>query len=185
MNASPGQAIESEKSNRGKDPFKRIALVIAGALLLTASLVGGGTSLASSGSHGVEGTWQVTIHRDPPPPGQPADIEALMNYAADGTLTESSNTGILRRTVGYGEWERIGERLYASSHVSFQFNPTTGAYTGTARLDRKVLVSEDGTTFTGVARLSVFDVAGKLVVGDLRTTEFGRALEIEVIDDVP
>ena len=164
---------------------KRIALGMVVAALLAATMVGGGTSLASSGSRGVEGTWQVTIHRDAPPPGQPADIEALINYAADGTLTESSNTGILRRTVGYGEWERIGERLYASSHVSFTFNPTTGAWTGTSRLDRKVLVSEDGTTFLGVARLNVFDVDGNLIVANSRTTEFGRALEIEVVDDIP
>ena len=165
--------------------FKRLSLIFAGALLLAASLATGGTSSASSGGHGIEGTWQVTIHRDAPPPGQPADIEALMNYAADGTLTELSNSGILRRTVGYGEWERIGERLYASSHVSFTFNPTTGAWTGTSRLDRKVLLSEDGTTFVGVARLDVFDVDGNILVQDSRTTEFGRALEIVVIDDVP
>jgi hypothetical protein len=164
--------------------FKRLSLVVAGALLLAASLATGGTS-ASSGGHGIEGTWQITIHREAPPPGQPADIEALMNYAADGTLTESSNSGILRRTVGYGEWERTGERLYASSHVSFTFNPTTGAWTGTSRLDRKVLLSEDGTTFVGVARLDVFDVDGNILVQDSRTTEFGRALEIVVIDDVP
>jgi len=164
---------------------KPLSLVIAGVLLLVASLGSGATSSASSGSHGIEGTWRVTIHRDAPPAGQPADIEALMNYAADGTLTESSNSGILRRTVGYGEWERIGERLYASSHLSFTFNPTTGAWTGTSRLDRKVLLSEDGTTFVGVARLDVFDVDGKVLVQDSRTTEFGRALEIVVIDDVP
>jgi len=163
----------------------RITLVLAGALLLTAGLAGGGVTSASSGSHGVEGTWQVTIHREVPPPGQPANIEALINYAADGTLTESSNSGILRRTVGYREWKRIGRRLYASSHVSFTFNPTTGAWTGTSRLDRKVLVAEDGLTFVGVARLFVFDVDGNLLVDGARTTEFGRALEIQVIDDVP
>ena len=164
---------------------KRIGLLVAAGLLLAASLAGSGVSSASSGSHGIEGTWQVTIHRESPPPGQPADIEALINYAAGGTLTESSNSGILRRTVGYGEWERIGERLYASSHVSFSFNPTTGAWTGTSRLDRKVLLSEDGMTFVGVARLNIYDVAGNLVIANSRTTEFGRALEIVIIDDVP
>jgi len=164
---------------------RRIGLVTAAGLLMVASMASSGVSTASSGSNGIEGTWRITIHRESPPPGQPADIEALMNYAADGTLTESSNSGILRRTVGYGEWERIGERLYASSHISFSFNPTTGAYAGTSRLDRKVLVSEDGMTFVGVARLNVFDVAGNLVVANSLTTEMGQALEIEVIDDVP
>jgi hypothetical protein len=163
----------------------RIALVVVAALLVTAGLAGAGVTSASSGGHGVEGTWQVTIHREAPPPGQPADIEALINYAADGTLTESSNSGILRRTVGYGEWERVGERLYASSHVSFTFNPATGAWTGTSRLDRKVLVAEDGLTFVGLARLFVYDVDGNLLVDGARTTEFGRALEIHVIDDLP
>ena len=163
----------------------RTGLIIAAVLLLIASVAGSATSSASSGTKGIEGTWQVKIHRDTPPPGQPADIEALINYAAGGTLTESSNSGILRRTVGYGEWERIGERLYASSHISFSFNPTTGAYAGTSRLDRKVLVSEDGLTFVGVARLNVFDVDGNLVVANSRTSELGRALEIQVIDDAP
>ena len=164
---------------------RRIGLAAWVALLLAAGVAGGGASAASSGSKGIEGTWRVTIHRDAPPAGQPADIEALMNYAAGGTLTESSNSGILRRTVGYGEWERIGDHLYASSHVSFQFDATTGAYVGTARLDRKVKLSEDGATFVGVARLTVFDVAGNVVAANLRTTEVGRALEIEVIADVP
>ena len=164
---------------------KRIAVVIAGALLLAASLTGGGVSLASSGSHGIEGTWHLTITRESPPPGQPAVIEALVLYAADGTTTDSSNSGILRRTAAYGEWERIGERQYASSSLSFQFNPTTGAWTGTARLDRKVQLSEDGLSFVGVGRLTVYDVAGNVVASNLRTTEVGRALEIVVIDDVP
>lgn len=164
---------------------KRTALGIVAAALLTSAISGVGISAASSGSKGIDGTWLVTIHREAPPPGQPANIEALINYASGGALTESSNSGILRRTVGYGEWERIGERLYASSHVSFQFNPTTGAYVGTARLDRKVLLSEDGLTFVGVSRLDVFDINGNLVAGDLRATEVGRALEIKVIADLP
>ena len=164
---------------------KRIALLMAAGLLLAASLAGSGVSSASSGSHGIEGTWHLTITRETPPPGQPAVIEALVNYAADGTTTDSSNSGILRRTAGYGEWERIGERQYASSNLSFQFNPTTGAWTGTARLDRKVLLSEDGLSFVGVGRLTVYDVAGNVIASNLRTTEVGRALEIVVIDDVP
>lgn len=164
---------------------RRIALIVAGALLLTASLAGSGVSSASSGSHGIEGTWHLTITRENPPAGQPAVIEALVNYAADGTTTDSSNSGILRRTAGYGEWERIGERMYASSNLSFQFNPTTGAWTGTARVDRKVQLSQDGTTFVGVGRLTVFDTAGNVIISGLRTTEVGRALEITVIEDVP
>lgn len=165
--------------------LKRLSLVFAAALLITASLAATGTSSASSGSHGIEGTWHLTITREAPPPGQPAVIEALVNYAADGTTTDSSNSGILRRTAGYGEWERIGEREYASSNLSFQFNPTTGAWTGTARLDRKVVLSEDGQSFVGVGRLTVYDVAGNVVASNLRTTEVGQALEIVVIDDVP
>src|SRR5215204_6769279 len=142
---------------------KRIAPLMAAGLLLAASLAGSGVSSASSGSHGIEGTWHLTITRETPPPGQPAVIEALVNYAADGTTTDSSNSGILRRTARYGEWDRIGERQYASSNLSFQFNPTTGAWTGTARLDRKVLLSEDGLSFVGVGRLTVYDVAGNVI----------------------
>ena len=164
---------------------RRIWLLVAGALLLTASLAGSNTLSASSGSKGIVGTWHLTITRESPPPGQPAVIEALMNYAANGTTTDSSNSGILRRTAGYGEWKRIGERMYASSNVSFQFNPTTGAWTGTARLDRKVRLSADGKTFVGIGRLTVFGTAGNVVASNLRTTEVGRALEITVIKDVP
>ena len=39
--------------------------------------------------------------------------------------------------------------------------------------------------FAGVARLFVYDIDGNLVVDGARTTEFGRALEIHVIDDLP
>ena len=54
-----------------------------------------------------------------------------------------ATAGILRRTAGYGEWERIGDRMYASSNISFQFNPTIG------RVDRDGPPRPEGGALAG------------------------------------
>ena len=84
----------------------------------------------------------------------------------------------------YGSWERIDERLYAATGVHFLFNPETGAYVGTRRINRTVEVSHDGQTFKLVAKVTTFDTSGN-VLGTFTVSGTGQRLQVERIPEQP
>lgn len=139
---------------------------------------------ASSGNS-IEGTWVITVTRLNPPPGVPATFKSLMTFAAGGGLVETSSTGTTRRGPAHGVWERIAGRMYATTMVLFRFDPVTGAFLGTQKVNRTMRLSQDGQTFEGVSLATQFDPAGNVVLGGLRATEFGERLQLEPIPDQP
>src|SRR4051812_17823548 len=92
----------------------------------------------------VEGSWLITVTRINPPPGMPTTFQSLMTFAAGGGLTETSSTGTTRRGPAHGVWERTSGRTYATSMTLFRFDPSTGAFLGTQRVDRTMELSQDG-----------------------------------------
>ena len=131
----------------------------------------------ASGSS-VEGSWLITVTRVNPPPGMPTTFQSLMTFAAGGGLTETSSTGTTRRGPAHGVWERISGRTYATSMTLFRFDPSTGAFLGTQRVDRTMELSQDGQSFEGVSLATLFDPAGNVVLGGLRATEVGQRLQV-------
>ena len=60
-----------------------------------------------------------------------------------------------RRSAALGQWERIGNDLFATSMWFFRSDPATGEYVGTQEIDRTMRLSADGESFTAVAVVHV------------------------------
>lgn len=138
-----------------------------------------------SSGNSVEGSWVITVTRVNPPPGLPATFKSLMTFAGGGGLTETSSTGTRGRGPAHGVWERITGRLYATTMLLFRFDPVTGVFLGSQKVNRTMQLSEDGQTFKAVSIATQYDPAGNVVLGGLRATEAGERIQLERIPDLP
>jgi hypothetical protein len=168
---------------------KRTATAIASVLVVAAVLAAVGfsstSSAASSEGLQLDGTWMVTVTRVNPPPGVAPTFKSLLSYARGGVMIETSNTGTTRRGAALGQWERIGNDLFATSMWLFRFDPATGASLGTQEIDRTMRLSADGDSFTAVAVIHLFDLDGNPVGDELHATEVGARLAINLNPDQP
>jgi len=168
---------------------KRIAIAIASVLVVAAvgAAVGFSSTSSAASSEGLQldGTWMVTVTRVNPPPGVAPTFKSLLSYARGGVMIETSNTGTTRRGAALGQWERIGNDLFATSMWFFRSDPATGANLGTQEVDRTVRLSPDGESFTAVAVVQQFDADGNPMGGQLHATEVGTRLAINPNPDQP
>lgn len=138
------------------------------------------TPRKASAGYALVGTWDVTLSLPGQPPGR-----VLATFSGDGTTVESAAAPPALRGASHGAWERIGPYLFAVTRVFFRFNPQTGAFLGTQKVNATVRVAPDGKTFTAVSISEQRDPAGALIVGGLRGTAQGARLEVEQIPDQP
>jgi hypothetical protein len=170
---------------------KRLAFLIVGLLVVAAVAAAASLSSASSAASSAEGlqldgTWMVTVSCINPPPGLAPTFKSLMSYSRGGVLIETSSTSAAaRRSPALGQWERIGNDLFATSMWFFRSDPATGENVGTQEVDRTMRLSADGESFTAVSVVQQFDVDGNPVGPQLRATEVGTRLAINRIADQP
>jgi hypothetical protein len=167
---------------------KRAISVVALALL--GALVAAGAISAAAGQdpgrgradagHALAGTWLVTSNRPAPLP----PLAILQTFTDDGSTIESPNEPSATRTPAYGSWKHIEGRLYASTVLSFRFDPATGTYLGRTKVDRTIELAPDGQTFRLVGRVTLFDVAGN-VVGALRSVGTAERMRVDPIPERP
>jgi hypothetical protein len=166
--------------------MKRKRSIVAATALLALTLVVASASAAkapqkASAGYAVVGTWDVTLSLPGQPPGR-----VLATFMRDGGTVESSAAAPpTLRGASHGAWERIGPSLFAVTRVFFRFNPQTGAFLGTGKVNATVRVAQDGKTFSAVSISEQRDPAGALVVGGLRGTAQGVKVEVEQIPDRP
>ncbi len=134
----------------------------------------------ASAGFAIVGTWDVTLSIPQQPPGR-----VLATFEGDGTTVESAAVPGTLRGASHGVWERIGPYLFSVTRVFFRFNPQTGAFLGTQKVNATVRVAGDGKTFSAVSVSEQRDPAGALIVGGLRSTAQGVRLEVEQIPDRP
>lgn len=157
-----------------------VAIVIV--LAAGAAIVPSGTA-SNQGSSGnqLAGTWVATVNRPAPLP----PITSLQVYTDDGSFVEMANDASgAARSPQFGRWERIGGRLYAGSGTFFRFNPVTGAHVGAMKINRTLRLSEDGQSFTTVARVLTLDLSGN-VVGSFVALSSGVRMQVERIAEEP
>ena len=154
-----------------------IALVVATTVVGTAATAG---AREGHPDHQLAGTWVVTVNRPAPLP----PLTSLQVFTSDGSVVENANEASASRTESYGTWERVGDRLYAASAQMFRFNPQTGAHVATMKIDRNILLSKDGDSFTQVARASTYDLNGNLI-GSFPVVASGVRMQIDRIPDQP
>ena len=154
-----------------------VIVVAAGAAIVPA---GTASNQGSSGNQ-LAGTWIATVNRPAPLP----PVTSLQVYTDDGSFVEwgndSSGAG---RSAQFGRWERIGGRLYAGSGTFFRFNPQTGANVGSMKINRTLRLSEDGQSFTTIARVLTLDLSGNVVASFVAHSS-GERMQVERIAEEP
>ena len=146
---------------------------------LATALVGVGAVSAATGGdtpsgNKLAGAWKATVVQPAPLP----TVLSLQVYTATGGLVETSNQPPMGRSPMLGNWVRTGGRRYSATGVHFLFDPQTGAFVGTRRIDRTFELAQDGQSFTGIARVTTFDVNGNtLGTGTANTS--GERMQVE------
>jgi len=143
------------------------------------------SDLANGSAHSLVGSWDVTITLLNPPPGVPPVQRSFATFNKDGGTVETANAAPALRGSSQGVWERIRPNLFAVTRVFFRFNPQTGAYLGTQKVNATARVAQDGETFSAVSVSELRDPDGNLVLGGLRATAVGRRIHVERIPDQP
>jgi hypothetical protein len=185
-----GQSISEICKKERTRMKRRIPIAIAGLLVVAAVAAAASLSSASSAASSAEGlqldgTWMVTVTRVNPPPGVAPTFKSLLIYTRGGGMIETSNTGTTRRGAALGQWERIGNDLFATSMWLFRFDPATGISLGTQEIDRTMRLSADGDSFTAVAVIRIFNTDGNQVGDALHATEVGTRVAITRNPDQP
>jgi hypothetical protein len=143
------------------------------------SAVGALSAAAGDGQKGktdqLVGSWDVTVDRAEPL----SDLRSLQSFVGSGSVIEMANAGTALRTQSHGAWERIAGRRYASTIVFFRFNPATGAYAGTQKINRTITLSADGDSFTGIGVSTLYNPDGSVFMENLRAPETGTRIRVE------
>lgn len=154
-----------------------VIVVAAGAAIVPASTA---SNQHSSGNQ-LAGTWVSTVNRPAPLPA----LTSLQVFTDEGSFVEwGDDSSGAARTAQFGTWERIGGRLYAASGTFFRFNPQTGALVGSMKIKRTIRLSDDGQSFTAVARALTLDLSGN-VVASFPVTATGVRMQVERIAEEP
>jgi len=151
-------------------------MVATGAMSASAARKDSGHSSA----HALVGSWDVILTLPGLPPGR-----VLATFTRDGGTVESANAAPTLRGASHGAWERLEPNLFAVTRVFFRFNPQTGAYLGTQKVNATARVAPDGETFTAVSVSELRDPAGNVVLAGLRGTAVGTRIHVEQIPDLP
>ena len=157
-----------------------IAILALAMMVAAVSASAAKTPRKAGAGYALVGTWDVTLSLPGQPPGR-----VLATFAGDGTTVESAAAPPALRGASHGAWERIGPYLFSVTRIFFRFNPQTGAFLGTQKVNATVRVAQDGMTFTAVSISEQRDPAGNLVIGGLRGTAQGARLDVEQIPDRP
>jgi hypothetical protein len=157
-----------------------VALVIV--VAEGAAIVPAGTaSNDQSSGNQLAGTWVGTVNLPAPLP----PLSTLQVYTDDGSFVEfGSDSSGAARSPQFGTWERIGGRLYAASGTFFRFNPATGAHVGSMKINRTLRLSEDGQSFTTIARVQTLDLSGN-VVSSFVSRSTGARMPVDRIAEEP
>jgi hypothetical protein len=133
-----------------------LALLSLVAALAPSRHARGGESKTSAVPATVEGTWTLTV-TPTPGPGAPPPFPALATFTSNGGLivTDSTVTG-----VGQGTWVQTGDRAYLFTFVRLLYD-SAGHFAGSHKVRQVVAVNETYDTWSGPAKIQLFDPTGK------------------------
>ena len=149
-----------------------VSLAFGFSIMLSQTALG---DQSSSEGHGLEGSWMVTVTRINPPPGTSPTFLSLMTLTPDGQVLEESNTTAIR-SLGHGEWVKIGPWQFQRTALNFRFAPPPAAprtYIGVSRITAILELNRRGDEFTGKSMIESFDQDGN-PVATMYSTEAGR-----------
>jgi hypothetical protein len=151
-----------------------VALLAAAAIAAGVVSTASGDDSNSSAGNQLAGTWRVTVNRPAPLP----PLTSLQVFTDDGSVVEDANEWPATRTPAYGSWQRVDGRRYANTTVFFRFNPQTGAYLGSQKINRTIQLAEDGQSISIAAHVTVLDPDGN-VLATFPAAASGTRMQVE------
>ena len=142
-----------------------------------AALVAGGAIAKAGAERGdsgdqLAGTWTVTVNR----PAPLAPLQSLQVYSRPGTMVESANDSPFR-SPQYGSWKRMQGHVYAATGRFFRFDPQ-GTLLGKQIINRTIVLSDNGDSFTFSGRATIYDANGN-VLASVPVGGSGERLEVD------
>jgi hypothetical protein len=147
-------------------------ILMAGLLVLGASLTAQTPLAQASDEHGLEGTWRVQVTLYNCATGAAgATFRSLLSFAPGGTLTESTASPAFQpgqRGPGHGIWSHTSAHSYRAVSEAFILfatapnPPAPGFQRGTQRITQQIEVNED--QFTAIASIQFLDEANQAVM---------------------
>jgi hypothetical protein len=144
---------------------KSLALVATMAIVALGVLIGSQSGQAQGGAVApqIEGSWQITVSPTDLPP-----FPSLLTYAAGGGLTGVDGVSNI-----HGTWARKGGHTFVFTFMELLFD-STGAFTGSVRIQEKSTLEPGGAAYNGVWTGEVLDPNGNVVVPIGGTTHATR-----------
>jgi hypothetical protein len=122
------------------------------------------------------GTWIVTVNRPPPLP----PVTSMQVYTDGGSALEEAMGWPAARTTAYGSWKSVqGERLYKATTVFFRFNPQTGAFLGSEKINRTIQLEQEGDSFAVESKVIRYDQDGTFI-SEFTATGSGERMDVEM-----
>ena len=141
---------------------KRIVLLLVAMAVAVLALLASGRSrslAADEGGQSLEGSWQVIVMPDSPPPGVPPQFLNLATFMPDGGFVTS--TGSISDSLGHGTWVRTGNRQFAVTCVGLSYG-AAGATEYYWKMRATLTYTESGWELTGPFVIDTYDDTGKV-----------------------
>jgi len=117
----------------------------------------------------IEGVWVSNVITSVNPP---ASTYSLNTFLADGKAIED-NSGSSIRSVGHGEWERVGSREFMRTIYILQFT-SAHVFTRMTKVSSHFELDHGGDEYYATSVFETYDLNGSLVATGRRTAHAKR-----------
>jgi hypothetical protein len=141
---------------------------------------------SGSSTESLVGAWKGKVQFKTGEYAEIKDFEFMYVFNSGGTMTESSNyDGVPPTPPAYGIWKKTGEKEYEARY-EFYWNKVPASYEELAKaggfpnagygvLAEKIILSDDGKSYSSTIKFNLFDQTGKpFVINDEGTAEAKR-----------
>ena len=136
----------------------------------------------------IVGAWKGKVQFKTGAYTEVKDFEFMWVFNEGGTMTESSNyDGVPPTPPAYGIWKKTGNQQYESRY-EFYFNKIPASFedvikaggfppAGYGVLNEKIILSEDGKSYSSTIKFNLFDQTGKQTVFNDEATAEAKRME--------
>jgi hypothetical protein len=139
--------------------MKNTTLALAGLLLCAFAPT---AARAQSSGDKIEGVWNSNVTTTDCNGTVLANFQGLGMFIRGGALTQTNNMNPALASPSAGHWEARGLHHYTAEFEFFRFD-TTGAWTGTQMVSRRITLDAGGNSFTSVIEFTAYDVNGNVI----------------------
>jgi hypothetical protein len=145
-----------------------IAVAAAGCASTGSTVAGHDAAVETS--RGLVGAWLVSASRA----GGKGVV--LLTFTSDGTFFRSGDTHPTL-SVAHGSWKQISDREFDATYIALRFDENR-KFVGTQKTRIRIAQGPGENEFTGVAKVSVVDLDGKVERTSATGLE-GRRIQVE------